>query len=55
MKPSYDHETLWLKAKLFLNRAMDEAPPGHLMSKHSGPPSPLSYWRRLPWLEFRLS
>lgn len=27
MKPSYDHETLWLKAKLFLNRAMDEEPP----------------------------
>lgn len=26
MKPSYDHETLWLKAKLFLNRAMDDEP-----------------------------
>ncbi|GAP53526.1 hypothetical protein AHiyo6_00910 [Arthrobacter sp. Hiyo6] len=26
MKPSYDHETLWLKAKLFLNRALDDEP-----------------------------
>jgi hypothetical protein len=26
VKPSFDHETLWLKAKLFLNRAMDDEP-----------------------------
>jgi hypothetical protein len=26
VKRSYDHETLWLKAKLFLNRAMDDTP-----------------------------